>query len=180
MLDAEEARHTESTFVAFDTPFGRLSFDLYGDRAPITVANFLRYVMTGELDAAEIYRIVAPANRQATDTAPIDVVQWGTPIRGGFESRFSPIEHEPTSQTNVLHKAGTLSMARRGPGTASSHFFICVGDQPALDYGGARQADGLGFAAFGRLKEGWDVLHRIFECAEVSEWLDEPIPMTHV
>ncbi|MFM0662962.1 peptidylprolyl isomerase [Paraburkholderia sediminicola] len=180
MFDEPKIEVGGAVSVTFDTPLGRLKFDLDPERAPVTVANFLRHVEADELDAAEIYRIVAPANRQESERAPIDVVQWGTPIREGFKSSFPPIEHEPTSQTGILHKDGVLSMARREPGTASSHFFICVGDQPALDYGGARQADGLGFAAFGWLSEGRHVLQRIFERAEASEWISDPLPMRRV
>ena len=84
-----------------------------------------------------------------------------------------PIPHETTQQTGLRHADGTLSMARNEPGTASSEFFICVGDQPELDFGGKRNPDGAGFAAFGKVLAGLDVVRKIHQ-SPAREQAHEP------
>jgi peptidyl-prolyl cis-trans isomerase A (cyclophilin A) len=106
----------------------------------------------GFYDGGRFHRTVTPAN-QPNDTVRIEVVQAGAnPARSG--AGFPAIQLERTSVTGLRHKDGTLSMARAGPNSATSDFFICIGDQPALDFGGHRNLDGQGFAAFGRVTEG--------------------------
>ncbi|MBI3721615.1 MAG: peptidylprolyl isomerase, partial [Fimbriimonas ginsengisoli] len=79
-----------------------------------------------------------------------------------FEDQdFAPIKLERTNETGILHLRGTISMARDGPDTATSDFFICIGDQPSLDFGGKRNPDGQGFAAFGRVTKGMEVVKKI-------------------
>ncbi|NOX85449.1 MAG: peptidylprolyl isomerase, partial [Chlorobi bacterium] len=82
-----------------------------------------------------------------------------------------PIKHETTKETGILHKAGVISMARNEPGTATSEFFICIGDQPSLDYGGMRNPDGQGFAAFGKVVKGMDVVRKIQQAPAEGQWL---------
>ncbi len=90
------------------------------------------------------------------------------------------IVHETTDVTGIAHLDGTLSMARAAVGTASSEFFICIGDQPELDYGGRRNADGQGFAAFGRVVEGMEVVRTIQSGAVRGQMLEEPVRITAV
>ena len=134
-------------------------------RAPQTAANFLKYVRDGFYDGGEFHRAVRPDNEPRTD-APIQVVQARiNPARANAE--FPPIAIERTSMTGLTHRNGTVSMARDvtptapGPDTATSWFFITIGDQPVLDAGGGRSPDGQGFAAFGRVLEGMEVVKRI-------------------
>ena len=170
--------------VLLNTPQGTIELELYGDRAPLTVENFLRHVDGGHFDGGSFYRVVSPANDNGTPV--ISVIQGG---RGDAPPPFPPIEHETTEQTGVRHVDGTISMARGGPGTATSEFFICIGDQPALDFGALRNPDGLGFAAFGRVVSGMDIVRAIHaapaDAATDDEYvrgqiLEEPIVISSV
>ena len=145
--------------IEIKTELGSIIAELYSDKAPITCANFIKYIDQNKLEGANFYRVVRMDN-QPNNEIKIEVIQGGL----GFdveESPFLPIRHETTKETGVLHKGGTLSMARAEPGTASSEFFICIGDQPELDYGGKRNSDGQGFAAFGKIIKGMDIVREI-------------------
>jgi peptidyl-prolyl cis-trans isomerase A (cyclophilin A) len=140
------------------TGMGDIEVQLDPGRAPVTTANFLRYVDQGFYDGGSFYRTVTPRN-QPDNKVKIEVIQGGNVARE--KQDFPPIPLERTSKTGLKHFDGTISMARDGPDTATSEFFICVGDQPALDFGGARNPDGQGFAAFGRVVRGMDVVRKI-------------------
>lgn len=142
------------------TSLGVIEIVLYPRRAPVTAENFLRLAEGGHLDGASFYRTVSPANDNGSPA--ISVIQGGI---GDAPGPFAPIAHETTDATGLLHVNGSLSMARSDVGTASTEFFICIGDQPSLDYGGARNADGQGFAVFGRVVGGLDVVRAIYEAA---------------
>ena len=150
------------------TDLGPIVIELYPDKAPITVANFLAYADQHLLDGGTFYRTVSPKNDN--NPATISVIQ------GGLNRDNSPlpaIVHETTQVTGILHTDGVISMARGAPGTAGSEFFICIGDNPALDFGGARNKDGQGFAAFGKVVEGMDVVRAIHDVPTVSK-ADDP------
>ena len=143
--------------VVFDTALGRFTVEVDSARAPITAANFLTYVDGGFYDGGRFHRAVRPDTERRTDF-PIQVIQGG--IKGA--RRDSPaIRLERTNATGLRHVDGAISMARNGPDTATSDFFICIGDQPELDFGGRRNADGQGFGAFGRVVAGMDVVRKI-------------------
>jgi len=158
--------------VIIATTLGPITLELYPDRAPLTVANFLRYVDSGSLDGGAFYRTVRLDNQKPNEV-PIQVVQggrFGAALAkddgdGDAPVEFPPIAHEPTSQTGLRHEPGAISMARAAPGTATSEFFISVVDSPALDFGGKRNPDGQGFAVFGRVLDGMDVVRRIHGAA---------------
>lgn len=143
--------------VALATDRGEIVVELDRERAPATAANFLRYVEAGKYDGGRFHRTVRPDN-QPGDKVKIAVVQAG--IAPG-EKEFAPVALERTSATKLKHLDGTISMARDGPDTATGDFFLCVGDQPALDFGGKRNPDGQGFAAFGRVVRGMDVVRAV-------------------
>lgn len=166
-------------FSTVESASGTFTFELFPGRAPITVANYLRYVDLGLFASASIYRIVGPVN-QRTNPNPISVLQWGRHDAPGAQTPLPPIAHEPTSLTGLRHTDGTVSMARLAPGTATSEIFVCVGDQPALDEGGGRNPDGRGFAAFGRITSGHDVISRIAAMAEEREFIEAPIPIVRI
>ena len=145
--------------ILITTELGEFTIEIFLSKAPITAANFLKYVDANKFQDGSFYRVVTMDN-QPNDEIKIEVIQGGmrySENRGGFPR----IAHETTDQTGVLHKDGVISMARSKPGTASSEFFICVGDQPELDFGGKRNPDGLGFAAFGQVTRGMDVVRKI-------------------
>lgn len=163
--------------IIISTAKGDIEVELYGDRAPVTVKNFLMYVDSGLFKMATFYRVVTMQN-QPNDSIRIEVVQGGrrnNPVKG-----FPPIIHENTSQTGILHKDGVISMARNSVGTATSEFSICVGDQPSLDYGGMRNRDGQGFAAFGRVTSGMDIVRSIQRGEVNGQYLIEPVTINNI
>lgn len=139
------------------TELGNIAIELYPAKAPLTVANFLKYVDAHLYDSSSFFRAVT-LNNQPKDSIKIEVIQGG-----GVDSKkeFASISLETTKQTGLLHKDGTISMARAEPATATSGFFICINNQPSLDYGGKRNPDGQGFAAFGKVFSGMDVVKKI-------------------
>ena len=138
------------------TAEGDIVIELAMQDASITASNFLSLVDGGHLDGALFYRTVYPGNDNGTP--PISVIQGGL---GDASEAFETVAHETTDETGILHTNGVISMARGEPGTASTEFFICIGDQPALDFGGNRNTDQLGFAAFGYVVDGMDVVKAI-------------------
>lgn len=148
--------------------------------APITVANYLAHVDRGLLDGGAVYRIVTLANQAPETRHKIEVVQWGMNRPDDKPPALPPIAHETTRQTGLRHLDGTVSMARAQPGTATAEFFVCIGEQPALDFGGGRNPDGLGFAAFGRVVEGMDVVRTLHARGEADQYLAQPIRVRSV
>lgn len=161
------------------TSHGRILLDIYQDDAPITASNFLRYVDEQRFEGATFYRVVTMRN-QPNNEVKIEVIQGGLSFSGEHPNNLPPIRHETTEETGILHKDGVISMARVGPGTAAGEIFICVGDQPELDFGGKRNPDGEGFAAFGRVVEGMNVVRAIQQLPEEGQMLIEPVKILSV
>ena len=164
--------------VRIETPLGNIEAEIDSARAPRTAANFLAYVDAGAYTNARFHRTVRPDN-QPNDSVRIGVIQAGVDSATARRSR-PPIELERTSVTGLRHLDGTLSMARAGANTATSGFFICIGDQPALDFAGHRNLDGQGFAAFGRVTSGMDIVRRIQASAADAQRLTPPIVITRI
>ncbi|WP_419164243.1 peptidylprolyl isomerase [Candidatus Palauibacter sp.] len=164
--------------VVVETEMGAFELEVYVDRAPVTAANFLRYVDDGFYDDGTFFRTVH-ADNQPNDSIRIAVVQGGRNPESEIES-FPPIPLERTSETGILHEDGTVSMARGGPDTATQSFFICIGDQPSLDFGGMRNPDGQGFAAFGRVVAGMDVVRAIHRAPYEAQQLTPPVRIVRV
>ncbi len=147
--------------VAIVTELGTIEVEIAAFAAPITAANFLKYVDAGAFTPGIFYRTVLLDNQPDNDVK-IEVIQGGLgmdKITG--PARYAPIQQETTQLTGLRHLDGTISMARLAPDSATSEFFICVGDQPELDFGGKRNADGQGFAAFGWVTSGQDIVRSI-------------------
>lgn len=142
--------------VALETSEGTIIVALEDKKAPVTAGNFLRYVDADRLDGAVFYRAVRPAPR-------FGFVQFG--LRSDPKKVFPPIKHEPTTETGLSHTNGAISIARLAPGTAQSEFTISVGDQTSLDANPAAPGDNLGYAAFGHVVEGMEVIWRIQDAA---------------
>ncbi|MCB2059371.1 MAG: peptidylprolyl isomerase [Novosphingobium sp.] len=163
LAHAEEARvpagPPETVRVAMTTEMGTITLDLDAGRAPVTTANFLRYVDAKRFDGIVFYRVM----RLAWGEQPNGLIQAG--IQGNPQRAFPPIAHEPTNVTGIMHKAGAISMARFAPGTATGDFSILLSDIPGLDANpDAPDADAAaGFAAFGHVVDGMDVVHRIYD-----------------
>jgi peptidyl-prolyl cis-trans isomerase A (cyclophilin A) len=159
--------------VLLRTDKGDITLEIDRQRAPVTAANFLRYVDGGFYDGGRFHRTVTPAN-QPENRVKIEVIQAGVnPDRAKDE--FPPIKLERTRDTGLRHVDGAISMARDGPDTATGDFFICLGDQPELDFGGRRNPDGQGFAAFGRVVKGMDVVRAIQQAPAEGQTLKPPV-----
>ena len=173
-----QKRSQSRPVILMQTELGDVVAEIFSDKAPISASNFLRYVDENRFEGASFYRVVRFDN-QPDDIVKIEVIQGGV---GFVESglRLPSIIHETTDKTGVLHKDGVVSMARREPGTASSEFFICIGDQPELDFGGQRNPDGQGFAAFGRVIQGMDVVHAIQQQPARGQMLVSPVRITSI
>jgi peptidyl-prolyl cis-trans isomerase A (cyclophilin A) len=149
----------EPVRILMQTSAGDITLELYPEAAPITVENFLRLVDGGFYQGASFYRVVRMDN-QAQNKIKIEVIQGGL-ADAEDDIPLQPIVHETTEDTGITHIDGAISMARLEPGSARSEFFICINNQPELDYGGQRNPDGQGFAAFGRVTEGMEVVRNI-------------------
>jgi peptidyl-prolyl cis-trans isomerase A (cyclophilin A) len=166
--------------VDIETPLGTVSVEIDAEHAPGTAANFLGYVDRGEYDGSRFYRTVTPDN-QPNDTIRIAVIQGGMASLDDYPRRDVPsVDLERTSVTGLRHLDGTISMARMTPDSANSEFFICVGDQPDLDFGGMRNPDGQGFAAFGQVIDGMDVVHTINDSPVEGQHLTPPIEIVSI
>ncbi len=165
---AAPAKHTrpspvaplpDTVRVAMTTDLGTITVDLDVKHAPVTATNFVRYVDQKRLDGVTFYRVM----RLGWGTPPNGIIQGGP--RGDPKRVLKPIAHEPTTVTGVLHKAGTISMARLAPGTATADFSILLSDQPYFDADPARTDPdaAVGYAAFGHVVEGMDVVRKIYD-----------------
>ena len=159
--------------VVIETSQGDIVVEVDTVAAPITGANFLRYVDAGMYSGGSFFRVVTPDN-QPQDSIRIEVIQGGAnpDFRADF---FDDIPLERTSETGLLHEDGTISMARGLPDSGNHSFFICIGAQPSLDFGGMRNPDGQGFAAFGKVTEGIDIVKMIQSGEVADQMLVQPV-----
>ena len=163
--------------VAVRTAMGEIVLEIDGVRAPVTARNFLRYVDAGRYGGGAFHRTVTTApDNQPGKAVKIDVIQGA----GGPGKDLAPITLERTRDTGLSHVDGAVSMARDGPDTATSDFFVCVGAQPELDHGGRRNPDGQGFAVFGRVVAGMDVVRRIHASPAQGQSLAPPVAILEV
>ncbi len=160
---------------------GTITLEVFVDKAPKTSSNFLAYVDSGKYNNKSFFYRTVRMDNQPDNLIKIEVIQGGFYEDSLIEKyQFSTIKHETTKETGILHKDGTISMARGPVGTASSEFFICIGDQPELDFGGKRNPDGQGFAAFGKVIKGMDVIREIQMQKDTLQYLIKPIKIISV
>ncbi len=162
--------------VIIETDFGVIEVELYKNKAPITSDNFIKYIQENRNEGATFYRVVKQDN-QPKSKVKIEVIQGGL-YEDNHPQNLAPIVHESTKLTGIKHLDGVISMARYEPGTATFEFFICVGDQPSLDFGGSEYKDNNGFAAFGKVIKGMDVVWEIQRQPEKDQYLTPRIPIT--
>jgi peptidyl-prolyl cis-trans isomerase A (cyclophilin A) len=149
--------------VIIRTAAGDIEVELYPLEAPKTAGAFLSYVDSGFYKNASFYRVLNEDN-QVTGAGTSNLIQGGIWKSDHAKAVRTPgVPHEPTSQTHILHTNGAISLARDKPGTGTTEFFICVGDQPGFDYGGENNPDGQGYAAFGKVVKGMDVVRTIYQ-----------------
>ena len=143
--------------VVLETELGDIAIEVYEEQAPISSGSFLDHVDGGYFEGGAFWRTVTAENDNGSPV--IEGIQGGVI---GEVTDLPTVEHEPTSDSGILHKDGIVSLGRSDLGTASgASFFICIGDQPALDFGATRNPDRQGFAAFGRVVDGMDVVRAI-------------------
>lgn len=167
--------HTDSRAFVIHTEMGDIVIEIAHRAAPGTCANFMRYVSASLFTGGRFHRTVRLDEDQYPNNAvPIEVIQAGVdPAREG--EKFEAIALERTRDTGLKHVNGAVSMARFLPDSATADFFICVGDQPELDFGGRRNPDGQGFAAFGHVTAGMDVVKRIHDAPREGQKLAPPV-----
>lgn len=157
-------------YVTLETTLGCFTVQLQGDKAPLTTANFLAYVDSGRYDGSSFFRIVNPSVQGLKEPDGISVIVGGTQSLAA--GNLPMVALESTLQTGLRHRHGTLSLGREDEAdSGEGEFFVCIGDHPQLDHGGSRHEDGLGFAAFGQVSAGMDVVEAIWGCAGPQEYL---------
>lgn len=166
--------------VIIKTGFGNIEAEIYTDKAPKTAAAFLRYVDLGLYDRSCFYRVLSTDN-QPSNAVKAKLIQGGIWTINPEKAMTMPgIPHETTQQTGIHHTDGVLSMARQAPGTATTEFFICVGNQPGLDYGGENNPDGQGYAAFGKVVKGLNVIQKIYDQPEEDQAFTPPVAIISI
>ena len=157
------------------TAAGDIEVELYPVRAPKTVKAVLSYIDSGFYSNGSFYRVLNDEN-QASNASKSELIQGGIWRTNHTKASALPgIPHESTRQTHLLHKDGVISLARTNPGSATTEFFICVGDQPGFDFGGDNNPDGQGYAAFGKVVKGLDIVRNIYSRPENNQSFDPPI-----
>ena len=155
--------------VVLETELGEITIEVYEEQAPISSGSFLDHVDGGYFEGGAFWRTVTKANDNGSPI--IEVIQGGVI---GEVTDLPTVAHESTRDSGILHEDGIVSLGRSDPGTASgASFFICIGDQPALDFGATRNPDRQGFAAFGRVVDGMDVVRAIHR-REANRPSDDP------
>ncbi|RFM30626.1 peptidylprolyl isomerase [Deminuibacter soli] len=155
--------------VLIQTNAGDIEVEVYPDQAPKSAGAFLSYVDSGLYKNSSFYRVLNTDN-QPSNAFKAELIQGGI-WRTNYKKRSTipGIPHETTQQTHLLHKNGTISLARLEPGTAGTEFFICIGDQPGFDFGGENNPDGQGYAAFGRVVKGMNIVQTIYNRPETDQ-----------
>lgn len=166
--------------VVIETPLGDITAVIESEYAPQTSRQFLKNV-DNEVYASgrgSFYRVVRLDN-QPINPIKIEVIQGGIDREtGDLSTDFIP--HENTRDSGIRHRNGTLSMAREDPGSANTEFFICIGAQPELDFGGKRNPDGEGFAAFGQITSGMKIVRQIQKLKDKQQYLKSPVPILNI
>jgi peptidyl-prolyl cis-trans isomerase A (cyclophilin A) len=166
--------------IVIQTSMGDIEIELLSKQAPITANAFLSYIDSGYFRNSNFYRVLNDDN-QPSNAPKTELIQGGIwKSNNKLASALKGIEHETTRQTGIQHLDGIISLARLAPGTASTEFFICVGDQHGLDYGGENNADGQGFAAFGKVIKGMNVVKKIYKANENNQYYDPPITIYNI
>jgi peptidyl-prolyl cis-trans isomerase A (cyclophilin A) len=164
--------------VQIETALGDIEIDVFDDRAPASAGYFLADVRGGLYDGSSFFRVVTLQNQSAEERRRIEVIQGG--LRHEREDLPPIIPHETTAMTGLRHVKGTVSLARFAPGAVYHSFFVCLRDEPVLDFSGLRHPDKQGFAAFGRVTQGFEVVERIYARAEAQEYLGNAVRIERI
>lgn len=165
--------------VLIKTRLGDIEIELFPDKAPKTVTAFLSYVDSGFYKNSSFYRVVK-AEEMPTDFNT-GMIQGGIYQSNNNKiGKINPIPHESTKQTGLSHVSGSVSFANNGAGTATTEFFICIGDQLALDAGASEAGEGQGFAAFGKVFKGMAIVRKIQNKNSHGDRFDEKIDILNI
>jgi peptidyl-prolyl cis-trans isomerase A (cyclophilin A) len=179
LLGCAEQQHKYPR-VKIITDHGFITLELYPDKAPKTVAAFLSYVDSGYYKNSTFYRVWNDDN-QVIDAYKARLIQGGLwRTNRQLSLKLPGVPHESTKESGILHTDGVISLARAAPGTATTEFFICIGNQHGFDYGGANNPDGQGYASFGKVVDGKDVVRYIYEAPEDGEYFNPPIFVSNI
>jgi peptidyl-prolyl cis-trans isomerase A (cyclophilin A) len=166
--------------VVIETKFGEIELELYPGQAPKSVEAFLKNIDSGFYENSSFYRVLSRDN-QPSDAEKTELIQGGIWRAKNRKDVNRPgIPHETTEQTKILHKDGVISFARLEPGTATTEFFICIDDQPSLDYGSNSNPDKQGYAAFGKVVKGMAVVRRIHTKNADEQSFDPPVDIFRI
>lgn len=160
------------------TAAGDFQIALFHQQAPLTAGYFSQLIDSGTLDNSSVYRMVHSDNNSHNPAHPIHVLQGG--LQDSDPQPVAPVAHESTAQTGLSHRQWSLSTARFAPGQTYGSFFVCMRDEPALDFGGKRHPDGQGFAVFGQVIAGFTVIEALYQQREAQEYLQQPVPIHRV
>lgn len=161
--------------VVIETKYGEIELELFLDKAPKTAGAFLSYVDDGLYEKTSFYRVLN-MNNQPSNAPKTEILQGGLwKTKYAIAKDIAGIPHESTGQTGIKHTDGVISVARLEPGTANCEFFICIDDQPGLDEGGENVKDKLGYAAFGKVTKGMNIVRKIYMQNDRGQYLDPPV-----
>jgi peptidyl-prolyl cis-trans isomerase A (cyclophilin A) len=180
LLNACSSPIYKNPHVVIRTEVGDIEIELYPGKAPQTVTAFLSYIDAGYYKNGSFYRVLSDDN-QPSNAPKANLIQGGI-WKTNYKKAISlpGIPHEPTNKTTILHKDGVISLARQAPGTATTEFFICVGDQPGFDYGGDNNPDGQGYAAFGKVVKGMQIVNKIYNRPSEEQSFDSPVAIINI
>jgi peptidyl-prolyl cis-trans isomerase A (cyclophilin A) len=168
-----------SNRVVIETQYGDIEAELYPNKAPKSVAAFLSYIDSGYYKRSSFYRILSEDN-QPMGSAPAELIQGGLWGLRKSKEYLPGIPHESTLLTSLTHLNGSLSLARQDTGTATTEFFICIGDQPGFDYGGQNNGDKQGYAVFGKVIKGMDIVLKIYRRPEENQFFDPQVDILEI
>lgn len=175
LFSCKEKTSSGNPHVVIQTKYGEIELELYADKAPATTTAFLSYVDSGFYENTSFYRVLNISN-QPSNAPKTEILQGGLWRTKNEKARsIKGIPHESTGKTGVKHRDGVISVARLAPGTAGSEFFICIDDQPGLDEGGENVEDKLGYAAFGKVIKGMNIVRKIYMQNDRNQYLDPPV-----
>ena len=175
-----QEKRTGLPHIEIQTEKGDIELELYPQQAPKTVAAFLSYIDSGFFNNGSFYRVLNLEN-QPTNAPKTELIQggiWKTNVK--LAMSINGIPHETTKQTGILHTDGVISLARSAPGTAGTEFFICIGKQPGLDYGGENVPDRQGYATFGRVIKGMSIVRKIYRQKENDQYFKPAIAIYNI
>jgi peptidyl-prolyl cis-trans isomerase A (cyclophilin A) len=180
LMNCTSPETTGNPHVGITTRFGDIEVELYSKQAPVTVAAFLSYIDSGFYEQSSFYRVLRDED-QPSNAPKSNIVQGGIwKANPRLLQKIPGVPHETTAHTKLSHTDGAISLARQAPGTAQTEFFICIGDQRGYDFGGENNADGQGYAAFGKVVKGMEVVNRIYAAPQSDGQFTPQIHITRM